>query len=135
SKHGGPWQLTVEGKAVMSLPAEQILDKAIQPCRKWKAAPPIVAKDGSEGATPIAEVSEQDVAQADRSFVLESAEGQALAEIQEYVNALSPYEFQEAAAALLRGMGYATPFEAARGPDGGTDILAYPDPIGANTPH
>jgi Restriction endonuclease len=85
-------------------------------------------------ATPTAEITDQDIEKSDRSFVLESAEGQALAEIEEYVNALSPYEFQEVVAALLRGMGYATPFEAGRGPDGGTDILAYPDPIGVNTP-
>jgi restriction system protein len=32
-------------------------------------------------------------------------------------------------------MGYSTPFIAPTGPDGGTDILAYPDPIGAKTPH
>lgn len=32
-------------------------------------------------------------------------------------------------------MSYTTPFVAPTGPDGGTDILAYPDPIGAKTPH
>lgn len=32
-------------------------------------------------------------------------------------------------------MGYATPHIAAPGPGGGTDILAYPDPLGAQTPH
>ena len=132
-KHDGRWHLTPEGKAVMSLPPDQILDKAIRAYREWKATRPIV--DEPRVATPTAEITDQDIEKPDRSFVLESAEGQALAEIEEYVNALSPYEFQEVVAALLRGMGYATPFEAGRGPDGGTDILAYPDPIGANTPH
>jgi restriction system protein len=116
----------------MTLPADQVLDKAMRAYREWKAAQPI--KEGSKIA-PSAEISEPNVEQSGRSFVLESAEGQALAEIEEFVNGLSPYEFQEVVAALLRGMGYATPFEAARGPDGGTDILAYPDPIGARTPH
>ncbi len=33
-------------------------------------------------------------------------------------------------AALLRAMGYYTPFISPRGKDGGVDILAYQDPIG-----
>lgn len=134
-KHGGRWHLTPEGRAVMSLPADQILDKAVRAYREWKAAQPIAIKDEPKALAPIAEATEQEVEKSGRAFVLESAEGQALAEIEEYVNALSPYEFQEVVAGLLRGMGYATPFEAGRGPDGGTDILAYPDPIGAETPH
>jgi hypothetical protein len=37
--------------------------------------------------------------------------------------------------ALLDGMGYTTRFVASPGPDGGTDALAYVDPLGARTPH
>lgn len=32
-------------------------------------------------------------------------------------------------------MGYSTPFVAPRGPDGGTDVIAYQDPLGRVTPH
>jgi restriction system protein len=78
---------------------------------------------------------EEAVIATERAFVLETAESEARGEIEDYVTALGPYEFQELVAALLRGMGYATPHIAARGPDGGTDILAYPDPLGAKTPH
>jgi restriction system protein len=46
-----------------------------------------------------------------------------------------PYEFQDLVAALLRAVGYSTPFIAPTDPDGGTDVLAYPDPLGAQTPH
>jgi restriction system protein len=119
----------------MALPADQLLDKAVRAYREWRAAQPQPSKDTSKTPATAPELAEPAVDNADRAFVLESAEGQALAEIEEYVNGLSPYEFQEVVAALLRGMGYATPFEAGRGPDGGTDILAYPDPIGAKTPH
>jgi restriction system protein len=115
----------------MSLPADQLLEKAIVAYREWRAAQPqqerreiLVEPD----LVPDPYLGEE-------TFVLESAEGEALAEIEEHVNGLPPYDFQEVVAALLRGMGYATPFEATGGPDGGTDILAYPDPIGANTPH
>jgi len=45
-----------------------------------------------------------------------------------------PYEFQDLAAALLRGMGYFTPFVAPPGKDGGVDIIAYRDPLGTVTP-
>ena len=37
-------------------------------------------------------------------------------------------------AALLRAMGYHTPFIAPKGKDGGVDIIAYVDPLGAQTP-
>jgi restriction system protein len=44
------------------------------------------------------------------------------------------YEFQDLAAALLRGMGYYTPFVAPHGKDGGVDIIAYRDPLGTVSP-
>ena len=47
---------------------------------------------------------------------------------------MNPYEFQDLAAALLRGMGYHTPFVAPRGKDGGIDVLAYRDPLGTVPP-
>ncbi|MGH6845974.1 MAG: restriction endonuclease [Methylocella sp.] len=51
------------------------------------------------------------------------------------MRALGPYDFQVLVGALLRAMGYSTPFIAPAGSDGCTDILAYSDPIGAKTPH
>jgi len=42
----------------------------------------------------------------------------------------NPYEFQDLVAALLRAMGYYTPFIAPKGKDGGIDIIAYQDPLG-----
>lgn len=46
----------------------------------------------------------------------------------------NPYEFQELIAALLRGMGYYTPFVAPQGKDGGIDVIAYRDPLGTVSP-
>jgi len=46
----------------------------------------------------------------------------------------NPYEFQELVAALLRGMGYYTPFVAPHGKDGGVDVIAYRDPLGTISP-
>jgi restriction system protein len=132
-KSGGRWYLTPEGKAVMHLPAELLLDKAMRAYRDLKASQP--TKSETKSAPQSEDLNEAEVEQAERSLVFESAEGEALAEIEEHVRGLSPSEFQQVVAALLRGMGYATPFEAGGGPDGGTDILAYPDPLGAKTPH
>ena len=46
----------------------------------------------------------------------------------------SPYEFQDMVAALLHAMGYFTPFVAPKGKDGGVDVLAFHDPLGATIP-
>jgi restriction system protein len=50
------------------------------------------------------------------------------------INQKNPYEFQELIAALLRGMGYYTPFVAPKGKDGGVDVIAYRDPLGTVSP-
>lgn len=131
-KTAGRWHLTPEGQEVMGLPPREILDRAVKAYRQWKAAQPTEP----QSVVAMAEIaSEPTVEQAERSFVFEQAESAARAEIEDYVRRLGPYEFQELVAALLRGMGYATPFVAPVGPDGGTDVLAYPDPLGAKTPH
>src|ERR1039458_3485692 len=49
-------------------------------------------------------------------------------------NTSRAYEFQDLIAALLRAMGYHTPFIAPRGKDGGIDVLAYQDPLGTLSP-
>lgn len=134
-KHGGQWHLTPEGEAVLSLPAPDLLENAERAYREWKATQPVEegAPPKDTSPEPIVPVFEQ--AGVKRSFVFERAEADARAEIEDYLANLGPYELQDVVAALLRGMGYTTPFIAPKGPDGGTDILAYPDPLGAQTPH
>src|SRR4029077_17564717 len=69
------------------------------------------------------------------SVLFEDAKEKARDEIDTYLDTLSGYEFQNLVAALLEGMGYATSTISKPGSDGGTDILAYTDPLGARTPH
>lgn len=128
-KSGGRWFLTPEGREVMSKPADQIIELATKAYREWKA--------GQAKPETVEEVEseDKDAAAAERSFVFETAQDQARQEIQQYVEAIGPYEFQDLVAALLRGMGYYTPHVAPPGPDGGTDIIAYQDPLGAQKPH
>ena len=132
-KQDGLWHLTPEGEAANQLPARQMLDHAQRAYRKWKA---------NDGAKPLNGNTENVSASIDEipevveaSFVFEQAEGDARNEIEHHVKTLGPYDFQKLVAALLRAMNYTTPFVAPTGPDGGTDILAYPDPLGAKTPH
>ena len=65
---------------------------------------------------------------------LEDLQSRAASGIIDYINQKNPYEFQELVAALLRSMGYYTPFIAPKGKDGGIDIIAYQDPLGTTQP-
>lgn len=133
-KQNGQWTLTSEGEAVSHLSASELISRAQKGYREWKAAQE--APDALNRPEAVQERIDDFIDEkTEPSFVLETAEAQARTEIEERVKAKGPYEFQDLVAALLRGMGYHTPFLASPGPDGGTDILAYPDPIGAQTPH
>jgi restriction system protein len=133
-KSGGRWHLTNEGQEALKLPAKELLDEAVRRYRAWKAEQTTETVNDKPIELPMMD-EEAAVIATERAFVLETAESDARVEIEEFVTALGPYEFQELVAAMLRGMGYSTPHIAARGPDGGTDILAYPDALGAKTPH
>ncbi len=131
-KAAGRWHLTDEGREAIKLPPDEIIAEGHRRYRTWRAEQIDKSTFASE---PVVSDSEAELIASERSFVLEKAEGEARGEIEDFVAALGPYEFQELVAALLRGMGYTTPFVATPGPDGGTDIIAYPDPLGARTPH
>lgn len=66
---------------------------------------------------------------------LEDLQSKATSGIIDFINQKNPYEFQALVAALLRSMGYYTPFIAPKGKDGGIDIIAYQDPFGTLQPH
>jgi restriction system protein len=76
----------------------------------------------------------EDAIQRATATAVENAESMARSEIEDYIDSLGPYEFQDLVAALLRGMGYFTQFVAPQGKDGGLDILAYRDPLGSVAP-
>ena len=70
----------------------------------------------------------------DPSATVDEVQQLAVDGIKEFVALKNAYEFQDLVAALMRGMGYYTPFVAPRGKDGGVDILAYRDPFGIESP-
>lgn len=65
---------------------------------------------------------------------IEDLQSKAISGIIGYIKGKNPYEFQDLVAALLRAMGYYTPFIAPKGKDGGVDIIAYQDPLGTTQP-
>jgi restriction system protein len=135
-KRNGVWYLTDEGRKAISLDpltffktAGQKYEEAI--AARQVSAPAIVHEKA--GVIVDVAVGEEAISRATATAV-ENAESMARSEIEDYIDSLGPYAFQDLVAALLRGMGYFTPFVAPRGKDGGLDILAYRDPLGRTAP-
>ena len=125
-KKNGYWYLTPEGEAVLKKTPEEVMIIANDAYRAWKAAQSKedVRKEEFDDNSPDSDIS----------MNLDLLESNARTGIQAFIAAKGPYEFQEMVAALLRAMGYHTPFVAPKGKDGGIDIIAYVDPLGAQTP-
>lgn len=119
-KKKGTWYLTPEGEEALKLGPVKLLERATQAYRKWKSTQISITEN------------EEEAAETATSF--EEIEQLAMEGLEKYIHAKNPYEFQELVAALLRGMGYYTPFVAPKGKDGGIDVAAYRDPLGTKSP-
>ena len=129
-KRNGVWYLTDEGRKAISLDPLTFFKTAGQKYEQAIAARTVLAPaivHEKAGILVDVAVGEEAISRATATAV-ENAESMARSEIEDYIDSLGPYEFQDLIAALLRGMGYFTPFVAPRGKDGGLDILAYRDP-------
>jgi len=122
-KKKGVWYLTPEGDEAIKLGPANLLDSATRAYRKWRA------EQANDATTETA-----DIAAEETSMAFEEVEQVAMSGLEGYINDQNAYEFQDLVAALLRGMGYYTPFVAPRGKDGGVDVLAYRDPLGTQSP-
>jgi restriction system protein len=127
-KSDGRWRGTDEGQKFVTLPDYELKRLMRSRYRKWRWSHQKVKTAGI--ATAVDETPPLDT-----SVLFEDAKEKAREEIDTYLDTLSGYEFQNLVAALLEGMGYATSTVSKPGLDGGTDILAYIDPLGAQTPH
>ena len=124
-KDKGIWTLTPEGEAALvNYPdPEQFTRAGGQLYKKWR------------NAQPDMELPEEGEIEEDSATItLEEAEEMAWAEIEAHLAAMPPYEFQELVGALLQAMGYHVAWIAPPGKDGGTDIIAYNDPLGTRPP-
>lgn len=125
-KQKGMWYLTPEGENALKLSPEEVMEKGEVAYREWRRLNP---KEDRRDEDPV-----DDNTEGNRAEELNLLESDAREGIRQFIVAKSPYEFQDMVAALLRAMGYHTPFIAPKGKDGGIDIIAYLDPLGAQTP-
>ncbi len=120
-KKKGTWYLTREGEEAMKLGADGLLGAAQKAYIKWRKEKEL--EEDVEGSPD----KEQEA-------TIDEMEQIAIEGLKSFIKSKNPYEFQDLAAALLRGMGYYTPFVAPSGKDGGVDIIAYRDPLGTVSP-
>ncbi|MBQ8457382.1 MAG: Mrr restriction system protein [Prevotella sp.] len=125
-KKNGTWYITPEGEKALKKNPEEVMNIANAAYHEWRRLNP---KDDNPTEEPTDETVEKD-----NAVNLDLLESDARDGIRKYIISKSPYEFQDLVAALLRAMGYHTPFVAPKGKDGGIDIIAYLDPLGAQTP-
>jgi len=122
-KKKGIWYITPEGENALKLGPEKLLENATKAYRKWKSEQPESSiEEHAESEAPEQNVPFDDIEQT------------ALDGLENFINSKNPYEFQDLVAALLRAMGYYTPFVAPKGKDGGVDVVAYRDPLGTESP-
>lgn len=123
----GLWTITDEGRVAYRTFADPtaLAKEAIRLYGAWKKSQPI--EEGEEDEAP-------EVDDATATATLEEAQESAWSEIEQYLGAMPPYEFQDLVSALLRAMGYFVSWVAPPGPDRGIDIVAFTDPLGTQGP-
>jgi restriction system protein len=125
-KDKGQWLLTDAGKKAYETfsDPEKLYLESVRLYKQWEQAQPeqVVQEIEDEEESP------------DAATTLEEAEEHAWVEIQEYLENINPYDFQNLVAGLLRGMGYHVAWISPPGPDKGLDIIAHSDPLGLKTP-
>ena len=125
----GRWSITEEGIEAFNMltDPEEFYRRAGQLYRKWHSEHKVIETDSGDEGDPEEQEKEA-------SITYEQAEELAWSEISEYLIGMNPYEFQELVADLLKAMGYFPAWVAPPGKDGGVDIIAYNDPLGATMP-
>ena len=117
-KKMGDWTLTDEGRAAYKkfTDPERFEQAATQLYKEWKASDP------GPGDPPVLITT------------IEEAEENAWRDVQDHLDNMPPYDFQDLVAALLEGMDYHVAWISPPGPDKGVDIVAYKDPLGTVMP-
>ncbi len=125
-KSKGIWYITPEGEEALKLGPVGFLNSATELYKKWANENKPAVKDADEAIEANTEQTQK--------ANIDQLEEQAIDGIKQFITNKNPYEFQDLVAALLRAMGYFTPFISPKGKDGGIDIIAYQDPLGIKTP-
>lgn len=129
AKGKGWWSVTEEGRqALLRYPdPEEFCRASSKLYYAWKKNRPEIEV---EERTDLSDSDDS----LDESLVdFDSIEERAWLEIESYLKKMPWLEFQKMVADLLRAMGYHVVWEANTGQKG-TDIIAFPDPIGTKSP-
>lgn len=126
-KKRGKWYLTEEGAKQIQLSPEELFRKSRELYLEWKQQQHVATASSDFN-------DESDDVENASAVTFEAAVELAESGIREHILKKDGYDFQDLVAALLRGMGYHTPFVAPPGKDGGIDIIAYRDPLGMQEP-
>lgn len=132
-KNKGIWYLTEEGEKAIELGPVKLLESASKLYRIWVADNKEPKSKNNTGPDDELTEFEANKTQTQKAN-LDLMEEQAIAGIKDFLRSKNAYEFQDMVAALLRAMEYHTPFISPKGKDGGLDIVAYNDPLGATAP-
>jgi restriction system protein len=132
-KHKGIWYLTDEGDKAIELGPVKMLENASRLYRSW-------ASENKENKSKVETTKDaepvelvENTTQSQKAN-LDLLEEQSMSGIKDFIRSKNAYEFQDLVAALLRAMSYHTPFISPKGKDGGLDIVAFSDPLGATSP-
>lgn len=128
TKTKGRWVLTDLGRNAFAKyrDPEAFQREAVRLYREWKKSQPTTTDEVDEPGELEAPTA--------AATTLEEAEESSWNEVKRFLDGMTDYGFQDLVAALLRGMGYHVNWVAPPGPDGGMDIVAHIDPLGAQNP-
>lgn len=129
------WHITEEGEKALKKGPIELMQAASDAYRKWHKNNQIAKEGKDEHAIPEEDQGE-DLSNDNQlqKATIDQLETQAIEGLKEHIIRKNAYEFQDMVAALLRAMGYYTPFISPKGRDGGLDVVAYRDPLGASEP-
>jgi restriction system protein len=128
-KTKGTWNITPDGEEAIKLGEMGLLQSIDKAYKEWKSKQPI-SIENTNSTFEIVETAIEESQQA----LLDQYEEKAFEGLRNFVLTKNPYEFQDLVAALLEAMGYYISHIAAKGRDGGIDIIAYNDPLGTKQP-
>jgi restriction system protein len=130
-KNKGTWILTTEGENALKLSPDELLLSAKKSYNEWKTHQ---KTDISIKESEDEEIENEETFEQKQKALLSQYEESAESGLRNFIAAKNPYEFQDMVAALLKAMDYHISFIAAKGKDGGIDIVAYQDALGIKTP-
>jgi restriction system protein len=135
-KHKGTWVVTEVGQEAYKTIAdpENFYRQAVKLYRAWKASQPGGTAEAAPSASTSDATLEDEAVEKSAGVTFEQADEQAWTEIEQFLHAMNPFDFQHLVADLLKGMGYHVAWISPPGKDGGVDILAHNDPLGTRPP-